>query len=211
MKPTAPFLLFDLGGVLIENAGFERLSGLLDVPLSKAEAQRRWLASPAVRAFELGRIDADAFARSFVEEWRPACTADQFLAAFATWPKDFFPGALALLATLRASHRIGCLSNSNALHWARYDGFANRFDVTLSSHRIGLIKPDADCFAHAAAACGEPPERIAFFDDSLPNVLAARAAGMRAWQVDGLTETRAAVAAALSGESGAARRRAGPA
>lgn len=188
MPVSPPFILFDLGGVLIENVGFERLDRLLPRPLGPGALKQNWLAAPSVRRFELGRIDAIAFARELVDDWQLACTADAFLDEFHGWPKGFYPGALDLLDRLRKHHRIGCLTNSNALHWARFDGFAGVFDVALSSHRIGLIKPDAACFEHAIAACGTPAGDILYFDDAAPNVEAARRSGMQAMRAEGFVD-----------------------
>lgn len=192
-RALRPFLLFDLGGVLIENAGFERLNALLPAPVDLDTSKARWLESAWVRDFELGRIEPDAFAAGLTDAWRLRCTPEAFKADFASWPRGFFAGATELLATLRATHRIGCLTNSNALHWARFSGFEDLFDVRLSSHLTGVIKPDRRCFEHAIAACGVPADRIHFFDDAKPNVIGAREAGMRAWHVEGFDELRAAL------------------
>ena len=192
-RSTRPFLLFDLGGVLIENVGFERLAALLPAPLDIETSKARWLESTWVRDFELGRIDADAFAAGLTDAWKLRCSADAFKAEFASWPRGFFDGAIAFLAKLRATHRIGCLTNSNALHWARFSGFEDLFDVRLSSHLTGVIKPDRGCFEHAIAACGVAAERIRFFDDSKPNVVGAREAGMQAWHVEGFEALLVAV------------------
>ena len=185
-----PFLLFDLGGVLIENVGFERFDALLPQPVGIDALKQRWLASTSVRNFELGLSDAPDFARACVDEWELSCSPAVFIDEFTTWPKGFYPGALDLIATLRGRHRIGCLTNSNALHWARFDGFQEIFDVTLSSHRIGLIKPDAACFMHAIEACDVDASDILFFDDSVPNVEAARRCGIDAVVANGIGEVR---------------------
>lgn len=146
-----------------------------------------------VRRFELGAIDSNEFSRQFVDEWQPRCSAADFIAEFVTWPKGFYPGALDLLATLRKTHRIGCLSNSNTLHWARFD-FPGVFDVALSSHLMGAIKPDAACFEQTIAACEVEPDEVLFFDDSLANVEAANTFGIRASHVDGFVPLCTAIA-----------------
>lgn len=181
-------LLFDLGGVLVENAGFERLNQMLGDAIDVGQLKDKWLASPTVRRFELGLVSPDEFASGFVAEWGLACTGQTFLSEFACWPKGFYAGARELLARLRQSHRVGCLSNSNPLHWERFGGFEGDFDVALSSHLLGAIKPDRECFNRAFLKCGVEAEDVVFFDDSLTNVLAARALGVRAFHVDGFRE-----------------------
>ena len=180
-------MLFDLGGVLIENRGFERLDALLPRPIGLEALKSRWLEAPAVRAFELGQCDATTFACALIDDWSLGCSVDALLEDFEGWARGFYPGALGLLATLRQTYRVGCLTNSNALHWRKYDGLAGLFDVTLSSHRIGLIKPDAACFAHAIEACGGEAARMLYFDDAKPNVEAANRSGMKAFHAEGFT------------------------
>ena len=186
-------LLFDLGGVLIENSGFERLNVLLPEPIRIDALKKRWLASSLVRRFELGHIPADEFAERFVADWEFSCSPEEFLEEFVSWPKGFYPGAQKLLADLRQVHRVGCLSNSNVLHWEKFGGLEGHFDVALSSHVLGVIKPDQECFERALHVCGVEANEVLFFDDSIANVLGARRLGIRAWHVNGVEELKLAL------------------
>ncbi|SDK85865.1 putative hydrolase of the HAD superfamily [Nonomuraea maritima] len=53
-------------------------------------------------------------------------------------------------------------------------------DDVVSSHRVGVAKPDPRIYAIAAERAGVPPERCLFVDDRLANVEAARELGMTA-------------------------------
>lgn len=181
-------LLFDIGGVLVENTGFGSLNRHLASGMPEAEIKSLWLSSPAVRAFELGITCPAVFAASFVEEWRIPIEPAAFLLEFSSWPKGFYPGAVELLARLRRQFKLACLSNSNVLHWERFGGFTHHFDIALSSHILGAIKPDIQSFERATQECGEAAEDVAFFDDSLENVVAARECGMQAFHVCGLKQ-----------------------
>lgn len=181
-------LLFDLGGVLVENVCFERLNELSPSNLSNAEMKSKWLASFIVREFELGITSPQIFAARLIEEWRIPLDASTFLAEFASWPKAFYPGAVELLKHLRQQYTVACLSNSNAIHWQRFHGFREYFHVALSSHLMGLIKPDTACLARALHDCGADAEATIFFDDTLDNVDSARKLGIRAFHVCGLDE-----------------------
>ena len=178
-------LLFDLGGVVLENAGFDRLNDLLPEPDDLATLKVRWLRSHAVRSFELGRIAPSEFAAVFMAEWGIAGSPEAFIDAFTSWPIGLYPGAADLLARLRSRHRTACLSNSNVLHWRRFDGFAGHFDVALSSHLLGVIKPDGECFEKALRVLDVAAADVVFFDDSPLNVEAAGALGLNARHVDG--------------------------
>lgn len=185
---AAPFLLFDLGGVLVDNAAVERLQTLLDEPRDRAQLKDRWLHSPAVRGFERGDFSPDEFATGFVAEWRLAMEPGDFLAEFSGWARGFYPGAEDLLRRLRGRYRVGCLSNSNELHWRRFEGFAAYFDVALSSHLLRAVKPDRECFERALEALRLPAGEIVYFDDALPNVHAAAAFGLRVVHVPDFSE-----------------------
>ncbi len=185
--PAEPaLLLFDLGGVLLENAVFERLRELLPGRQDPGALKERWLASTAVRRFELGEIDPDAFADAFLAEWDVGLSPAAFLAEFWSWPSAFYPQARPMLRALRQRYRVGCLSNSNVLHWQKFGGFEDDFDVALSSHRLGAIKPDEAAFVRALRACDVDAGEVCFFDDSMRNVDTARRLGIRAFHVEGV-------------------------
>lgn len=178
-------ILFDLGGVLIENNGRQALTAMLPRPLEVQEMWRKWLDSPVVRRFERGESSAQEFAADFVGEWEIALDPATFIGEFATWPRGLFDGAEALLARLKSRHHLACLSNTNAIHWARFPQLHALFDSSFLSHEMGHVKPDPEAFQYALAQLGVPPGDVWFFDDLAPNVEAARAAGMNAFRVDG--------------------------
>lgn len=181
-------LVFDLGGVLIENTGRDGLLALLPYTLDTPEMWRRWLASPSVRLFEAGRMSPAAFAEDFIDEWRLNIEPDTFMAAFASWPKGFFPGARELLASLRTQHRLACLSNTNAVHWGRFPDFPAIFDTCFASHEMGVVKPDREAYAHVLDKLEVRASAVYFFDDLPENVAAAQTLGINAFHVTGFAD-----------------------
>ncbi len=194
MTPPA-LLLFDLGGVLLENTAFDALNRLTSSVSNVNEFKERWLRSPAVRCFELGHSAPHEFAAAFLDEWQVTLTPENFLREFTAWPRGFYPGAQDLLATLRKDFRIACLSNSNELHWARFGGFQGIFDTALSSHCLGVIKPDESAFLRALEICAVDPAQVWFFDDSLSNVRSAERLGLRAFHVEGFVQLKGVLTA----------------
>ena len=187
-------ILFDLGGVLIELAGIDRMLELCNHAFAADELWARWLASEGVRQFETGRASPDAFGAAMLAEFDMRIAAAQFLEEFTAWPKCVFPGSFELLEQLSASYRLACLSNTNALHWPRVCdemGLARYFETTFASHLVGMLKPDLEIFQHVVDQLGCPPARILFLDDNQLNVASARTAGMVARRVAGLVEVRA--------------------
>jgi HAD superfamily hydrolase (TIGR01509 family) len=183
-------LLFDLGGVLVEIAAFDALKSIVAETLDDDAITERWLRSPAVRSFELGRIPPAAFAAQFIDEWQVRLTPEAFLENFATWVKRPYEGAEALIARLRVEYRVSCLSNCNELHWSQLGGFLNCFDSAFSSHLLGAIKPDEGVFEKVMSELRVEPDQLCFFDDSYLNVQAAKRLGIGAYRVDGIRGVR---------------------
>lgn len=193
---TVDYVLFDLGGVLVE------LGGMGDMRVFAGESTedelwRRWLACPWVRRFERGLCDADSFARGMVDSWSMPVEPEVFLEAFASWPRGLLPGARELVLSIGSIARVGCLSNTNTLHaerqWAEF-GIADLFEERFFSHEMGLVKPDRAAFDYVVEALDCPAERILFLDDNQINVEGARAAGMRSERTQGIDEARTILA-----------------
>lgn len=178
-------LLFDLGGVLIENSTFKRLNHLMGEPKDFVALKHLWLTSPSVRRFELGDGSPYEFAVSFIAEWSICLSPEAFLEEFYSWPSGFYPEARNTLHSLRQKYRVGCLSNSNVLHWEKFGGFKDDFDIAISSHQLGAIKPDNEAFLKALETCSAKPSEVFFFDDSTANIYAAKSLGIKSFHVDG--------------------------
>lgn len=187
--------MFDLGGVLIELTGVPAFSSWLGDRMAPDEIWRCWLASPAVRDFEAGRIDPEAFADRLIVEFALPVDRQQFLEDFTAWPRGLYPGAADLVD--RAGRRCVCatLSNTNALHWPRFLKELGPprierelFEFHFASHLIGKLKPDHEVFEHAITALGCSPSEILFIDDQPLNVESARRAGIEAALAAGVVE-----------------------
>jgi putative hydrolase of the HAD superfamily len=78
--------------------------------------------------------------------------------------------------------RTGILSNSGpgAREAERHYGFEAVTDDIVYSHEVGLKKPDPAVYELTASRLGVEPDEIAFLDDVLANVEAARLAGWHA-------------------------------
>jgi putative hydrolase of the HAD superfamily len=180
-------LLFDLGGVLIDFAGFEELSRLLPDTPGKSEIRSRWINSEAVQRFERGHIAPDEFAQRIIVEYELRLSAEDFIKRFVEWARGPYPGAIELLRRARQNHRVASLSNSNELHTPIHRRSLERVvDTFYFSDEIGHVKPDCEIFEHVVCDLAVPPERIAFFDDTTVNISAAQELGLTAYWVDGI-------------------------
>ena len=180
-------LLFDLGGVLMDFAGFDELARLLPGMTQPAEVRDRWIQSIAVQLFERAEITPQQFANDVIEELQIDLSPREFLTKFVEWARGPYPGAISLLNSLRDNYRIVCLSNSNELHTPLHRRrFEGAVDTFYFSDKIGLVKPDREIFDYVVRDLAVSPRRIAFFDDTPVNVEAAREAGLTAHLVDGI-------------------------
>jgi putative hydrolase of the HAD superfamily len=199
MGAGVDIVLFDLGGVLIDFGGVAPMRELSGIDTDD-ELWRRWLTCRWVRSFERGDCTPEEFAAGVVGDWELPIEPDEYLDSFANWLGGPIDGADELVRETRAVVPVGCLSNTNALHWdhhfARWpllDGFDHRF----LSFELGLLKPDRELFDRVAELLlPHPAARILFLDDNTLNVDGATAAGFTAVQVHGVAEARAALVAA---------------
>jgi putative hydrolase of the HAD superfamily len=189
------FVLFDLGGVLVDPGGVGPLRALSGID-SDEELWARWLRSPWVRRFEAGRCSPEEFAAGFVDDWGLGLTPASFLEDFSRWPGTEYAGASELVARVRESLPVGFLSNANAYQWhARFGRLelTSAFDYRFLSFELGMVKPDPEIFETVAARLPVGAGQVLFLDDNAVNVDAAAAAGFAARRVQGPEEARAAL------------------
>lgn len=181
-KTGIEYVLFDLGGVLVELGGilhWKELSNQQD----DEEIWRNWLNCPVVRAFETGRSSTEEFAHDMVKRHGLELSPDEFIEIFAGWPKGLYPEALDLVRGVVDHVQVGCFSNTNELHWTaqhEWNHIQDLFDLHFLSYKTGHAKPDRDAFQHVVEALDCAPEAIFFIDDNIINVDGARASGIDA-------------------------------
>ena len=187
-------ILFDLGGVLVELDGEPVKNEWLSNPEKPAQSWQTWLNSPLVKKFDRGLLAPTEFAHQIIKEQSLQTTPEEFLEWLAFWPKDFFPGALDLINSLKVDYTVGIFSNITSLHWPRYFAKLKGQDSVshyFASYKMGLVKPDKEAFEFVIKTMRTRPKQILFLDDNIINVESARNCGLNAQCVKGITETRA--------------------
>jgi FMN phosphatase YigB (HAD superfamily) len=167
------FVLFDLGGVLIDPGGVGPMRELSGIG-SDEELWTRWLSCRWVRAFEAGRCTPEQFAAGVVDDWDLDLEPAAFLEEFAGWPGTPYPGALELVAAVRETVPFG---------------------LRFLSFELGMVKPDHEIFRAVAEHLPAPPDRVLFLDDNAANVDAAAETGFVGRHVRGVEATRHALVA----------------
>jgi HAD superfamily hydrolase (TIGR01509 family) len=179
------WILFDLGGVLLEVHQpriFNHLQRLTDVPASVIEE----------------RLKSAAFFRDdfMVKEFSPTeitrhvneilgqvlTTADVVDALNAELGAEISTTA-SLLPDLQRKAHVGCLSNTNSIHWDRLlqsYPFMDKFDRRFASQLLGCAKPGREIYEKVAGHLNAQPRQILFFDDKIENVETAKRLGWHA-------------------------------
>jgi HAD superfamily hydrolase (TIGR01509 family) len=176
-------VIFDCDGVLVDS---ERIAVRVEAeflaelgwPLSQAEIVERFMGRTAEYMDEA--IEAQLGSR-LPGDWK-----DQFRRRYTeAFAADLVPvdGVLDALDRLTVPT---CVASSGSHDKLRFTlgrtGLYERFEGRIfSGYEVANGKPAPDLFLHAAARMGAAPARCAVVEDSRPGVLAARAAGMRAF------------------------------
>jgi len=160
------WLLFDLGGLLINVEGVSRLSRLTG--MTPYDTQVAINSSNAILEFELGKLDPREFARTFSAELKLDLPSDTMLTHWADCEGGPKPGAFEYLRKLGREFRLACVSNTSVTHWERMcerhklDTF---FDKTFLSYQIGLCKPDKRIFEYVTRKINVVANKAMYFDD----------------------------------------------
>lgn len=195
---TIKALLFDLGGVIID-IDFERVwARWARDAACHVDAIRRPIGSfePYLR-YECGAISLEDYFGSLRAAMNVTLSDAQLLAG---WNEIFvgeMPGIAALLAEMKTRLPLYAFSNTNEAHeayWSvQFAPVMSHFKKVFVSSTIGLRKPDRPAFDHVVADIGVPAQSVLFFDDTLENVVGARAAGLQAEHVRSTAEIAAAL------------------
>lgn len=198
-------VVFDYGGVLTTPVKYSIdawiAADVID-PASFSRTLKAWLARDAadgtpIHRLETGELDVTEFEALLAAELTtldgtavdPVGVVGRLFAAMQPEPAMF-----ALAEELReAGLRVALLSNSWGNTYPR-DRIDALFDPVVISGEVRLRKPQASIYELILQRLALPAERVVFVDDAEPNVMGARAVGMRALKHTDAASTRAALA-----------------
>jgi putative hydrolase of the HAD superfamily len=110
-------------------------------------------------------------------------TEDQVTAAFNAELGATIETTAATLPDLKCRTQVGCLSNTNSIHWDHllkaYD-FMGNFDRRFASQLLGSAKPGREIYEKVIELLGTRPNQVLFFDDKAENVATAQKLGWHA-------------------------------
>jgi len=178
-------LLFDLGGVIVRWVGLDELAKVTG--LTRDSVIDRFAASQVFNDYEVGERSDDVFADELIALFKLDIPREKAKSLWNSWVQDCYLGTKDALRILRNDYTVACLSNTNALHWEHLkthiyvDQF---FDHSYASHLINAAKPAPKSYHFPLEDMSVDAQDVWFFDDTLGNVQAAEAVGIKAFHVD---------------------------
>lgn len=179
------WLLFDLGGVLVEVDQSRIFAGLSEITgRDPAEIQAALYAhQPFWNQFIINEFSDEQVTREVNKALDSSLGTSEVVTALNAELGQVIRSTSDLLPALKTKVGVGCLSNTNTIHWDRllyaYD-FMLLFDRRFASQILGHAKPSLEIYRVASASLGVAPSEILFFDDKIENVRAAQSLGWNA-------------------------------
>ena len=170
-------LLFDMGGVIFRQNSEEAYRRFRAMGVNTDDYMGEYGQKGFFLDVETGKIDAGEFCRRMAE----AAGRES-----VSWDEAQH------LLKLRTEYHVCLLSNTNPfiMAFTRSDKFSDEhkpisdyFDTLFCSYEMRAYKPEPDIFLKALAADGMKAEETIFVDDSLKNIRAAEALGIRGLHV----------------------------
>ncbi|NJD04822.1 MAG: HAD-IA family hydrolase [Ruminiclostridium sp.] len=187
------WLLFDIGGVLVEFIGAPKILEWMNWRVDREEMSKMWLYSDSVRAYETGKITSFEFADSIVKEFELSIKPDKFIEGFSNFPRGLYHGVEEFLRKLSEKYSVATLSNTNEIHWNRLckeNNFEKLVTNNFLSFRTGYMKPDKEAYLKVVEELNCNADKIIFFDDNRTNVEVGRDIGMNSILVNGFNDLK---------------------
>jgi putative hydrolase of the HAD superfamily len=179
------WLLFDLGGVLVEVDQARIFDSLAhNLSMAPTAVKDAVLGSVALNsAFITEEYLPDRITKEVNRALRAELTEAQVVTSINSELGGTINSTADLLPKLRGKVKVGCLSNTNSIHWEhllRAHPFMNLFDRRFASQIIGHAKPGREIYEQVMLNLGVSGNEILFFDDRQENVNTARLLGWNA-------------------------------
>ena len=176
-------LFFDIGGVLGTNGWStpQRVRAVERFRLEGAEFEQQH--RDAIGTFEQGRMTLDEYLDATVFYRERDFSREEFV-AFMRAESRPDPATIGLARRLAGGGRYRMMTLNNEslelnLYRIEHFGLRDIFEAFFSSCWLGSTKPSHRIYQLTLGISQAPPDRIVFIDDREPNLVPARALGMR--------------------------------
>jgi putative hydrolase of the HAD superfamily len=187
-------IIFDLGGVLLNIDPKKTIEAFGKLGMKQLVGDKGLSYDHDIfYQMEQGKITPAEF-RNGVRQLLPKEVSDDEIdAAWTAMLLDFPAIRVELVKNLRKDFNIYLFSNTNAIHVAKYHsifrtqhGFevSTLFEKDFYSNEIGYRKPSAESYQEIIRLSGINPAESIFIDDSLQNVDASIASGIKGFWLE---------------------------
>ncbi len=187
-------VIFDLGGVLINIDPKKTIEAFGQLGMEQLIGDKGLTYDHDIfYLMEQGKITPEEFRNGVRGLLTGEVSDDQIDSAWTAMLLDFPKVRVELVQKLRNKFNIYLFSNTNAIHVAKYQsnfrkqhGFevSSLFEKDFHSNEIGYRKPSSESFHEIIRLSGIRPEESLFIDDSLQNVEAAIACGLKGYWLE---------------------------
>jgi len=182
-------IIFDFGDIFIDLDKPATLNSMKGLGLEKVTKEMNIIN----QEYEKGLINTDQFI-AFYQGKFPKANRQDLIDTWNAIILDFPEHRLQFIESLaqKKKYRLFLLSNTNKLHidkvierteLSRYNRFKNCFDQFYLSHEIHLRKPDLNIYNYVINQNNLSVENTLFIDDTKENTDAAKALGLKTWNL----------------------------
>ncbi|MDZ7725383.1 MAG: HAD-IA family hydrolase [candidate division KSB1 bacterium] len=177
------YIIFDLGGVLVEYQRSPSILEYTESPLTKEDLSWWWQRSSTVIRFEKGEISETEFSEKSINELNLQVSTEKFLDWFASSFKGLLPGVSDIIMQLSQTHQLATISNVNKVFWDKFEktDIYTFFSRRFLSFELGIRKPDLELYKIVLQTLKAPPHRLLYFDDLYENIDAAKTLGIQSY------------------------------
>jgi epoxide hydrolase-like predicted phosphatase len=181
---TYKALIFDLGKVVFDYSFPEAFAHWAKVSgKTKEDIEKHFEYGPVFEKFERDELTPDEFRKHISADIGFDFEKEEFENGWNNIYLELYPGMDNLLGTIKKTHRIVALTNTNRIHakrWlTKFDDTLNHFEKIFSSHEIGKRKPESEAFLAVLDYLEMKPSDVIFLDDNPENINAAEKIGIK--------------------------------
>jgi HAD superfamily hydrolase (TIGR01509 family) len=187
-------IIFDLGGVLLNIDPKKTIEAFSWLGMEQLIGEKGLSYDHDIfYQMEQGKVSPDEFRNGVRKLLSTEVSDEQIDEAWTAMLLDFPEVRVKLVQNLRSHFGIYLFSNTNAIHVAKYHynfrkqhGFevSSLFEKDFYSNEIGYRKPSHESFQEIIRLSGINPEDSLFIDDSLANVEASLACGLKGFWLE---------------------------
>ncbi|HEY6011608.1 MAG TPA: HAD family phosphatase [Nitrospirota bacterium] len=190
MKNPIKNIIFDFGGVILPVDPMAFAAGLIELGCTDVlSLHERFMAEQVYSRFEKGEMSPGEFRMMLRTGLSNHASDEQLDQAWNLILGEIPPHRVTFLESLKPGYRTFLLSNTNKIHYDRYqEQFSETFGYSSLDHlfekayysfKLKLYKPDPAIFQFVINDSKLIPEETLFVDDYETNIEAAKKLGLQ--------------------------------